>query len=341
MTTAVTTEHREHYLTLVGHGDEAAAVDFALGLAERGVPPRDLVLDLIGPTQRRIGDLWARDEWSVAQEHAATHVSEQVVAALAARHRPRPDRGVAVVACVDGEWHALPARLFAEVIRWDGWDVRFLGASVPGPHLVSYLHRHGPDVVAVSCSVPTRLTSAHRVIQAVQDAGVPVLAGGGGFGPGARWGTKLGADRVAADGRAAIEVLRSWPLRAVAEMSPLRDSFVSDDEHVLVAKRCAQLVAVAMDRLADRFPAVHGYTAAQREATEYDLGQIVEFLCAGLFVDDVELFRAFVSWLCVVLASRRVPPETVDYVLDVYHDELFDFPRARAHLVAGRRQVGV
>ncbi|WP_155368143.1 cobalamin B12-binding domain-containing protein [Catellatospora vulcania] len=338
MTAAVSPADRERYLDLVGDGAQTPAIDFALGLAERGVPPRDVVLDLVAPTQARIGELWARNEWSVAQEHAATHVSEQVVAALAARHRPPAGRGVLVVACVDGEWHALPARMFAEVARWDGWDVRFLGASVPGPHLISYLHRHGPDVVAVSCSVPTRLVAAYRVIEAAQAAGIPVLAGGRGFGPAARWGLRLGADRVAAGAGEAVEVLRSWPLPTVTGFDPLRESFVSDDEHVLIAKRNTQLVAAAMDDLAQRFPALGGYTAHQREATEYDLGQIVEFLCAGLFVDDPELFTTFLDWLRVVLGTRGVPPSSVDLVLDAYQQQLYDFPRARAHLAAGRRR---
>ncbi|GAA2372906.1 cobalamin-binding protein [Catellatospora methionotrophica] len=336
--TAVSTADRARYLELVGDGAQAAAVDFALALTERGVPPRDVVLDLVAPTQARIGELWARNEWSVAQEHVATHVSEQVVAALAARHRPQHSgRGVLVVACVDGEWHALPARMFAEVTRWDGWDVRFLGASVPGPHLISYLHRHGPDVVAVSCSVPTRLAAAHRVIEAAQGAGIPVLAGGRGFGPAARWGLRLGADRVAASAGEAVEVLRTWLLPAVGQYDPLRESFVSDDEHVLIAKRNTQLVAAAMDDLAQRFPALAGYSAHQREATEYDLGQIVEFLCAALFVDDTELFTTFLQWLRVVLGTRGVPPSSVDLVLDLYAQQLYDFPRARAQLAAGRR----
>ncbi|GAA1653567.1 cobalamin B12-binding domain-containing protein [Catellatospora bangladeshensis] len=340
MTTAVSEADRAGYLALVGQGAQAPAVDFALALAERGVPPRDVLLDLVAPTQAAIGDLWARNEWSVAQEHAATHVSEHVVAALAAHHRPgAAERGILVVACVDGEWHALPARLFAEVVRWDGWDVRFLGASVPGPHLISYLHRHGPDVVAVSCSVPTRLAAAHRVIEAAQSTATPVLAGGRGFGPAARWGRTLGADRVAGDAREALGVLRSWPGLSLAESEPRRESFVSDDEHVLIAKRGPQLVASGMEALAERFPVVGRYTPAQREATEFDLGQIVEFLCAGLLVDDPELFGTFLDWLCVVLGTRRVPLPTVDLVLDVYQQQLYDFPRARAHLAAGHRRL--
>lgn len=71
------------------------------------------------------------------------------------------------MACIDGEWHALPARLVAEVLRLRGWRVDYLGAQVPTPHLISHLHRAGPEAVALSSSIATRLPAAHaHVVQA-------------------------------------------------------------------------------------------------------------------------------------------------------------------------------
>jgi len=333
--------HRADYLELLATADQAGAVEFATGLLDEGVPAEGVLVDLIARSQATVGDRWARAEWSIAQEHAATHISEQVVAAVAAR-TPRPrgtsTRGTVVVACVDGEWHALPAKLFAEVIRLYGWEVRFLGASVPGPHLISYLHQHGPDVLAVSCSLPTRLTTAHRLIEAAREAGVPVIAGGAGFGPDARWGRRLGADRVAVSATDAVAQLETWP---GALSMPFGDPppHVSDEEHRLVAKRRNDLVAAGMQRLAERYPAVASYTDAQREATRFDLEQIVEFLAAALFVDDASLFTSFVDWLLVVLGARHVPVVTVGTLLEAYTDALYDFPRAQSILRAGRDRL--
>ncbi|MEK8174803.1 B12-binding domain-containing protein [Streptomyces sp. M19] len=83
--------------------------------------------------QYRIGEDWARDRITVIQEHAATAISERAVAALAVRTRgsARPTLGRLTVACVEGEWHALPARLVAQVMALHGWHVTFLGAHVP------------------------------------------------------------------------------------------------------------------------------------------------------------------------------------------------------------------
>ncbi|MYS44742.1 cobalamin-binding protein, partial [Streptomyces sp. SID5998] len=101
--------------------------------------------------------------------------------------------GTVTVACVDGEWHALPARLLAEVLRCRGHRVDFLGAQVPTPHLIAHLHRTAPAVVALSSSLPVRLPDAHTAITAVQALGIPVLAGGAAFGDDGRYARLLGA----------------------------------------------------------------------------------------------------------------------------------------------------
>ncbi|TWJ26268.1 cobalamin B12-binding domain-containing protein [Micromonospora endolithica] len=168
----------EAYLRCLDAADHPAATRLALGLLDGGWTVADVLVDVVAAAQREIGLRWLAGRWSVAQEHAATHVSEQVVGAVGARIPPAPTRGHVLLACVEGEWHALAARIVAEVVRADGWRVTFLGASVPGRHLVSYLHQAGPDTVLLSCVQPHRLIRAGRMIEACRAAGVPVVAGG-------------------------------------------------------------------------------------------------------------------------------------------------------------------
>ncbi|GIH05765.1 cobalamin-binding protein [Rhizocola hellebori] len=329
---------REHYMRLLEDAAEPEAVDFAQKLLARGVPAQEVLLQLVAASQAEVGRRWAENRWSVAQEHAATHLNEQVVAAVATTIRPaQPSRGRIAVACVDGEWHSLPARLFAEVLRLHGWEVRFLGASVPGPHLVSYLHSYDPLALAVSCSLPTRLAAAKRTIEAAQEAGVAVLAGGAGFGENGRWARRLGADRVATDAVQAAQELAAW-LPATPRSSP-HPLLVGDDEDVMVSKHKQSLVDSGMRLLGERFPALARYSGHQRQATLEDLGHIADFLSASLLVDDAEMFTSFIGWLCIILESRRVPISTVDVVLEAYQRELYDYPRALRHLSAGRRQL--
>ncbi|MEV0897414.1 cobalamin-dependent protein [Actinoplanes sp. NPDC049802] len=326
----------ERYLGLVADGDELAATRLITELLDHGVPAERIIVDLIGATQRRVGELWAANEWSVAREHAATAVSERAVATVAARTSPYPSRGRITLACVDGEWHGLPARMLAELLRLGGWRVDFLGASVPGRHLITHLHQTGPDAVALSCTIPTRLPRAHAAIAACRAAGVPVIAGGRGFGPGGRYAARLGAHAWAGSGEEAVARLATdWPPRHVIDLPTAEaQSHLGDEEYTHLLRCRPQLITTAMERLSAAYPTAHHYDAAQLESTVEDIGHIVDFLAAALYVGEQEIFTDFIEWTNGVLTSRGVPVTALRTGLRLIRDQLIDFPAAIAMLDA-------
>jgi methanogenic corrinoid protein MtbC1 len=334
--TAVTTTRsgtQSNYLRLIGDGDECAAVELVLGLLAGGMPAQRILVDLIGRAQEQVGALWAADEWSIAREHAATAVSERAVSAISAHTTIRPTRGRVTIACADGEWHALPVRILAEMLRLDGWRTDFLGANVPGPHLITHLHQTGPDAVALSCMLATRLPRAHAAITACRSAGVPVIAGGRGFGPGGRYAQHLGADAWAADAEEAVKRLAGdWP-------PPIRDpeisAFLGDEEYTYVSRHRPALIGTAIGRLAGDYPAVRAYDQRQMDATAEDIGHIVDFLAAALYVSEAQIFTDFVEWTRAVLAARGVPPAALRAGLLLVRDQLRDYPTALTVLDAG------
>ncbi|MGX7760254.1 cobalamin B12-binding domain-containing protein [Streptomyces angustmyceticus] len=326
--------------------DEYAAVRRALDAVDAGIPPEQVLLDVIAPVQHRVGEHWAANRMTVAQEHAATAINDRVVAALA-HHRPAEEgarRGRITVACVDGEWHALPARLLAEVLRLRGWQVDFLGAQVPAPHLIAHLHRTGPQAVALSSSIATRLPTAHAAITACQAVGVPVLVGGAAFGPDGRYARLLGADAWAPDARTAADFLaEGMPATTPPALGhqPVDDlPHLSDQEYSLVARTGPQLVRETLVRLEERFPAMRDYSVQQRQHTAEDLAHITEFLATALYTDDDELFSGFLVWTGSILTTRGVPAHSLYPALDALGEQLKDFPRAGRILAHARRALG-
>ncbi|MEU3844278.1 cobalamin-dependent protein [Streptomyces sp. NPDC028635] len=320
----------------VAHGDEYAAVDLVHRARADGIDEETLLLDVIAAVQHRVGAEWAADRLSVAQEHAATAISERVITALVHARprsggRPGPARGRVTVSCVDGEWHALPARLVAEVLRLRGWDVDYLGAQTPTTHLVSHLHHTGSQAVLLSGSLPTHLPAAHAAVTACQAVGVPVMAGGRAFGPDGRYARALGADRWAADARAAAAVLDEGllpPDPATARQAVDDLPHLADQEYTFVVQSRSRLVRQTLTDLESRFPALRGYSDEQRERTAEDLAHIVGFLATALYVDDADLFTTFLTWTADVLDARGVPPHSLVVALDVLGGPLRDFPRA-------------
>ncbi|OIJ68099.1 cobalamin B12-binding domain-containing protein [Streptomyces mangrovisoli] len=326
----------------VAEGDEYAAVGVVQQALDAGVDDEALLLDVIAPVQERVGTEWAANRITVAQEHAATAINERVVASLAHRRpapgRRTPDKGRVTVGCIDGEWHAFPARLVAEVLSLRGWRVDYLGAQTPTPHLVAHLHHTSTDAVLLSGSLPTHLPTAHGAITACQAIGVPVLTGGRAFGPDGRHARALGADRWAADARGAAAVLeagiprpRLAGIRQAAEDLP----HLADQEYTMVVRSRGQLVKQTLVDLENRYPAMRGYDDSQRERTAEDLAHIVDFLATALYLDDAELFTTFLTWTADILQARNVPAHSMVTGLDILAGQLRDFPRTVGLLHAG------
>lgn len=316
---------RAVYLDRLAASDEEGAVTVAVDALDAGVDPEVVLLDVVAGAQREVGERWAAGEWTVVQEHVATHISERVVAAVARRApTPTPNGlGRVAVACLDGEWHGLPARLLAEVLTRHGWDVEFLGASVPAAHLATHLHRAGPDVVAISSSLPSRLPAARRMVEACRSTGTPVLAGGPAFGEDGRWARAVGADGWAPDARATAAMLAAapdgpWPTGGGTATGA--DERGAREEQTVLHARRAELVGVAA-------------AAARPDAAEVpdeladDLGHLVDFLAAAVFVDDPSLFAGFVSWVGTVAIPAGLRVDEVGPALAALAAALADFPR--------------
>ncbi|MEJ2889415.1 cobalamin B12-binding domain-containing protein [Actinomycetospora aeridis] len=334
---------RAAYLERLADADEPGAVAVALDALDAGADPETVLLDVVAGAQREIGDLWASGEWTVVQEHVATHISERVVAAVARRAPARPPAGLGTVAvaCLDGEWHGLPARLLAEVLARHGWSVEFLGASVPAAQLASHVHRVGPDVVAISSSLPSRLPAARRMVEACRATGTPVLAGGAAFGEDGRWARAVGADGWAPDARAAAAMLAADPDgpwfadRTDEDATPgsSADRSAREEQAVLHARR-GELVHLA---------AASARTGIEETPEDLadDLGHLVDFLAAAVFVDDPSLFDGFVRWVGTVSIPEGLRTDEVAPALDALAAALADSPRTVRLLRDARSALGI
>jgi methanogenic corrinoid protein MtbC1 len=333
MTNAVSTDSVDRLWSAVSAGDEYAAAGIVFSALDDGVPPEDLLLEVIAPVQAKVGAEWAANRISVAQEHAATAINDRVIAAMAHHKtaRTEPRLGRVTVACVDGEWHALPARLLAEVLRLRGWQVDFLGAKVPTYHLISHLHLTGPDAVALSGSIATRLPTAHATITACQAAGAPVLVGGAAFGADGKYAYLLGANAWAPNARTAADVLaRGLPNPGFAQPhQPIDDlPHLADQEYTLVARTARSLVKQTMADLAERVPEIRQQTEQQLEHTAEDVAHIVDYLTTALYTDSPDLFTGFLRWTAEILAARGVSGRFLLPTIEVVAVQLRDFTRA-------------
>jgi MerR family transcriptional regulator, light-induced transcriptional regulator len=314
---------RDDYLARLEASDETGAVVVALAALDGGHDAEAVLLDVVAEAQREVGERWAAGSWTVVQEHVATHISERVVAAVS-RHRPAPAPtgiGRIAVACLDGEWHGLPARLLAEVLAHHGWEVAFLGSSVPASQVAVHLNTEGPDVVAVSSSLASRLPAARRMVEACRASGTPILAGGPAFGPDGRWARAVGADGWAPDARAAAELL-AGPELGGDDSGVTVDDASREEQAFLFACR-AELVAGVGSRLRNEPPG---------EELADDLGHLVDFLAAAVYVGDPTLLARFLHWISSVTVARGLTADEAGPAIEELVARLGDSPRTVALL---------
>lgn len=296
----------DRYLEVARAGDVSGARAVAMQLIDQGVDLGSVLVDLLCAAQREVGDRWHRNEWSVADEHLVSGLTQRVLDGIVAGMPPLTvDRGHVLVACAEGDWHSLPAQVIAEYLRARGWDVSFLGASTPASHVAAYLDRRPATAVAVSCSVPLFLMGVQRLVEVAHERGIPVLVGGRALGTDARRAAVLGADAWAADARAAVEAVEAWeaaPPTTLAKAAPVPSTYST------LEVQAADLASAANTRLERLFPDMARYGAEQRARTLEDLESIIRFVAAASLVDDDRVFVDFVDWLRELLGRRGVPP---------------------------------
>lgn len=165
---------------LAGNLREARRVIFEA--SEFGLPFSTLLMDVITPALRDLGDRWATGAASVAQEKEVSALANELIAELTLRHVNdlADERGSVVAACVDDEEHELGLRIIAALLRKDQISVHFLGTSVAPEFLVDSVRLRNPHVVLLSATLDAHINNLAVAKEALRQAGItiPVVAGG-------------------------------------------------------------------------------------------------------------------------------------------------------------------
>jgi methanogenic corrinoid protein MtbC1 len=302
----------DRYFDALVRCDPVTATDLVTDLLESGLPLSEIVDDVVVPAQSRVGQLWECGEWTVAQEHTATAVTEAAVSALwvMTARRELTDGPRVAVACAEGEWHSLPPRLAAALAAEAGADVTVLGPSMPADHLRRRLAVGDVDVLAVSCTVAANLVGAARCVAAAHAAGLPAVAGGC-----ALAGREARARAIGAD------LLADGPQRLFEQPpAPGGDAVVPDEVLRLDAIDDTTLDQ-ALRRARDRHPLIADLPRTDLERMREDLRWTARFTGAAVLTDDATVLEDYLGLVLRAL-QEHVPAELAIGLLDLTADSL-------------------
>lgn len=199
---------KDRYAAALLAGDQEEALRVIKDTLERGIDPLVIYTEVITPALTEVGNAWHRGELNIAGEHLAIQITLQQSAYIRGFARRRKPIGAeAVITAVEGEMHAVGARLIADLFYLEGWDVAYLGQNTPTTDLVDWVRERKPDLVILSLSQRDRIavaTEACRILKSLDSAPLVFVGGVGLTDPALR--AAVSADLISADPLEAISV---------------------------------------------------------------------------------------------------------------------------------------
>jgi len=195
--------------TAILAGNQREALSVLNACLDRGEGLVDVERHVIQPSLYQIGEKWQLNQVSVAQEHMATAIVQSVMTIGLLRSSPPAtiDKRV-LLACVEGNIHAIGLRMVADAFQLAGWDVRYLGANMPTRSLTQHVRDWTPDLVGLSVSFPQQLRTVREVIALLDEqlgrARPAVIVGGLAINRFDRLASLVGADAWRKDAAAAV-----------------------------------------------------------------------------------------------------------------------------------------
>jgi methanogenic corrinoid protein MtbC1 len=162
--------------------DLAAALAFVETLCRQGLSLEEILLELVAPAARLLGEQWESDQRSFTEVSGGLGTLQQVVHVLGPSFAPvLPHRGLVVLAAAPGEQHTLGLYLVGEFLRRAGWGVQ-VDPSMTGPELLRLVASERVEMLGLTVSSEKHLPPLAALLAGVRKASrnqsLTVMVGG-------------------------------------------------------------------------------------------------------------------------------------------------------------------
>lgn len=199
------------YLDLLLRARRRQASELILRTVDSGMSIRDAYNHVFQPVQYELGRLWQLNQITVAQEHFCTAATQLIMSQLYPRLFAMSDNREGyrlITACADNELHEIGARFLTDFFEMAGWDTYYIGANTPTRSLIQTVKEQEADLVALSATMVTHVSSVADTIDALRAEvpDVPVMVGGSPFLQAPQLARKVGADATASNAEQAVHI---------------------------------------------------------------------------------------------------------------------------------------
>lgn len=150
-----------------------------------GVDLLTLIEKIFIPILVRVGKGWEEGKITVAQEHIITSIIDKLIDYLSEiQDIEKSINKTAVFMVPGGEEHTLILKMAAEYFKSSGWNIRFIGSSVPINDLIGIIEEVKAEVLVISALSNDSINSASYLIKALREifgGNEPTIILGGSF----------------------------------------------------------------------------------------------------------------------------------------------------------------
>lgn len=173
---------QKEYVEAMKKGSGRMADQVVENAMDYKISANDVYLDIFQDTAYEIGRMWQRNEFSVAQEHLATAIIERQMGDLRTYFKPvRNQAKRLIIGSVNKELHRVGVRMVVDFFEQDGWDVYYLGATVPTDTFISMARDFNADLIGVAAQMVYHLPTIAEFVKETERQGldgIPIMAGG-------------------------------------------------------------------------------------------------------------------------------------------------------------------
>ena len=164
---------REVYFKTLQDGDEDGAITLVNNILSHEVPMLEIYSEVFEWCIEKFGRMYIAGELDVAAEHAASSITERMMARVSQYYMPiKRGTSLAILGCVDGNWHEMGLRMIADALRNAGWKILYLGASVPTDSFIDTVTSFKPNLVALSCATHDQIETLRELVHELRSARV-------------------------------------------------------------------------------------------------------------------------------------------------------------------------
>lgn len=165
-------------------GDYEKSYNFIKEIIDKEGEIKFLYDEILKKSLYKVGEMWEQSKITIATEHMASAIVETLLSEVYFKVVNKDKKNKkAVLSCTEKEFHQIGLKMVSDVFEMNGWQVIFLGANTSTDMITDTVKSEGPDILAISLSVPFNLPVLDNMLSKIRKSfpDLYILIGGQAF----------------------------------------------------------------------------------------------------------------------------------------------------------------